>query len=115
MARFWNLGYPSAGLIAGPFAWGTSTQLNYALAPFACGSSFPLIELVATVLVVISLVGAMFSWQAWRRIHDGIDVNDPSSHSPHLMIAVIGVAAGLLFGLVVAMQGTAALFLDGCR
>lgn len=67
------------------------------------------------MLVLIAIGGAFLSWQAWWRLHDGIDVNAPGSHAPHLMIAVIGVAAGLLFGLVVAMQGTAALFLDGCR
>lgn len=115
MARVWQRGVPSAGLISGPLAWGLSTQLNYALAPFACRTGLPLVELVATALVVLSLLGALLSWQAWRRIHDGIDVNVPDSHAPHLMIAVIGIAAGLLFGLVVAMQGTAALFLDGCR
>jgi hypothetical protein len=115
MARVWQRGLPSAGLISGPLAWGISTQLNYALAPFACGSPVPTIELVATALVLLSFAGALLSWRAWRRLRDGEDVNLPGSHSPHLMIAVIGVAAGLLFGLIVAMQGTAALFLDGCR
>jgi hypothetical protein len=114
MAGVWHRGLPSAGLISGPLAWGISTQLNYALAPFACSSGLPLIEIVATALVAFSLVGTLFSWQAWRRLHDGMDVNAPNSHAPHLMIAVLGIAAGLLFGLVVAMQGTAALFLDGC-
>ena len=115
MARVWQRGLPSAGLIGGPAAWVVSTQLNYALAPFACGSGLPVLELVATTLVVLSLCGALLSWQAWRRLHDGLDVNAPHSHAPHLMIALIGVGAGLLFALVIAMQGTAALFLDGCR
>lgn len=44
MARLWQRGYPSAGLIAGPAAWGVSTQLNYALVPLVCGSTVPVIE-----------------------------------------------------------------------
>lgn len=114
MARLSRRGLPSAGLISGPLAWGISTQLNYALAPFVCELGVPLIELIATGLVLLSLAGALLSWLAWRRLR-GADLNLPGSNDPHLMVAVIGVAAGVLFGLVVTMQGSAALFLDGCR
>jgi hypothetical protein len=115
MARLSSHGRPSAGLIGGPLAWGISTQLNYALSPWLCDTSVPVVELIATVLVILSLAGALLSWRALRHLRDGPGIDAPTSYAPHRMIALVGVAAGLLFALIIAMQGTAALFLDGCR
>jgi hypothetical protein len=103
-----------AGLALGPGAWAVDTQLNYALVPWACGAGWNPAALVAAALVVLSLLGAALSWFAWRR-HDGpgTPIPEQDGHPRHLLSG-IGVAAGVLFALAIAMQGMAGLFLDPC-
>jgi hypothetical protein len=106
--------WPSAGLIAGPGAWIVSTQLNYALAPHACGSRALLVALAALALVLPALAGATISWRAWRPHEPMHEAVTSGNGDARLFVAGIGVLAGVLFALVVAMQGMAALILDGC-
>ena len=103
-----------AGLAAGPFCWAVSTQLNYSLVQWACQRGWNLLPVIAAVLAVISLAGALLSWLAWRR-HDETEVHLPEHDGhPRYLLSGIGVGAGVLFGLVIALQGVAALILDPC-
>ena len=103
-----------AGLAAGPACWAVDTQLNYALVPWFCGGGLNIVPVIAGVLVVFSLAGALWSWLAWER-HEGLGMHIPEQdgHPRHLLCG-IGVAAGVLFALVIAMQGIAGLILDPC-
>jgi hypothetical protein len=101
-----------AGLAAGPAAWAVDTQLNYALVPWACAHGRNVILVIAGVLAVVSLLGALVSWLAWRR-HDGLHVPEQDGHPWHLLSG-IGVAAGLLFAIVIALQGVAAIMVSPC-
>jgi hypothetical protein len=103
-----------AGLALGPACWVVSTQLNYALVPWFCGRGLNIAPVIAAALVVISLVGALWSWLAWGR-YEGPGLHIPEQDGrPHDLLCGIGVAAGVLFGMVVAMQGVAGLILDPC-
>jgi hypothetical protein len=105
-------GTPWAGLAAGPAAWATGTQLNYALLPWACRHGWNLVPAVAGVLAVLSLLSALSSWLAWRR-YDGLHVPEQDGHPRHLLSG-IGIAAGLLFAIVIVLQGLAAIIISPC-
>jgi len=106
--------FPSAGLAMGPAAWAIDTQLNYALVQWACGRAWNPIPVIAGVLVLVSLAGAASSLLAWRR-HNGPGMAMPEQDGhPRYLLSGIGVAAGLLFGIVIALQGLAGLLLGPC-
>jgi hypothetical protein len=103
-----------AGLAAGPAAWAVDTQLNYALVPWACAHGRNVILAIAGVLAAVSLLGALLSCLAWQR-HDGPGMHIPEQdgHPRHLLSA-IGTAAGLLFAIVIMLQGLAAVMISPC-
>jgi len=105
---------PWAGLAAGPTCWAINTQLNYALVPWFCGRGLNVVPVIAGVLVLVSVAGAVWSWLAWGR-YEGPKLRVPQQdgHSGYLLSG-IGVAAGVLFAVVIAMQGLAALILSPC-
>ena len=103
-----------AGLALGPTCWAISTQINYALVPWACGRRVDIVPIIAAVLAVISLGGAVWSWLAWSRYEGpGLRIPEQDGH-PGDLLSGIGVASGVLFALVIAMQGIAGLILDPC-
>jgi hypothetical protein len=98
----------------GPAAWAIDTQLNYALLDWSCGKGWNPSPAIAAVLAAISLAAAAFSFLAWRR-HEGpgMPIPEQDGHPRHLL-AGIGVAAGVLFALVILVQGLAGLLLEPC-
>jgi hypothetical protein len=103
-----------AGIAAGPACWAINTQLNYALVPWFCGRGINIVPIIAAILVLISLVGALRSWLAWGRYEGpGVHIPEQDGHPRHLLSG-IGVAAGVLFAIVIAMQGIAGLILGPC-
>ncbi|WP_018261593.1 hypothetical protein [Methylobacterium sp. WSM2598] len=128
MQSWLTRGLPSAGIFAGPAAWLVSTQANYALAPWSCAHRFPVITLLAAVLVAVSLAGSFSSWCAYRwspeadettvPAPDGsraASLDSPEGGRPHRLIAAIGVLVSLLFAVVVALHGVAGLVFSGCE
>jgi hypothetical protein len=106
---------PAVGYGLGALAWGTSTELNYALVPRVCGSHWPLIPLLAVVLALIAASGFALSVMAWRQDRPLPSPDRPEAGAPHKLLAGIGVLSGALFTTVIVMQGVAALFLSGCE
>jgi hypothetical protein len=103
-----------AGLAAGPLAWGISTQLNYALAPYTCTQYRVAVALVALALTLISFAGAYLSWLSFRDGDLRAGLQDTAGGSPRRMLALFGLFSGVLFGLTIAVQSAAGLILDGC-
>ena len=103
-----------AGLAAGPACWAIDTQLNYALVHWVCARGLNILPIIAAALALISLAGALWSWLAWDRHHGpGLQIPEQDGH-PHHLLCGIGVASGVLFAMVVAMQGIAGLIIDPC-
>jgi hypothetical protein len=66
------------------------------------------------VLAVVSLAGALSSWMAWRRYDAwGVPVPEQDGH-PYRLLSAIGVGFGILFAIVIVMQGIAGIFLEPC-
>jgi hypothetical protein len=106
---------PSLGLYVGPACWLVSTQLNYSLAASICGwGGSTTIGVIALVLALLSLCGAAFAWRGWRAAPAGRSVEASDSHYPAKFLAGMGVITGLLFAAVIALQGSAAFFLEAC-
>jgi hypothetical protein len=112
LARF--LGLSWAGIFAGPTAWAVNTQLGYALVPWVCASEVNIIPLLAVIMALLALAGAWVSWLAMPRA----ELDSGGSHAggePRGMLAGVGVASGLLFALLILMQGAAGVVFDGCE
>jgi hypothetical protein len=110
----WSSAFPWAGLAVGPAAWATNTQLNYALLNWSCGRGWSPTPAIAAVLTVISLAAGALSFLVWQR-HEGlrISIPEPDGRTQRLLSG-IGFAAGVLFAVVIALQGLAALLLGPC-
>jgi hypothetical protein len=112
-----------AGLVAGPGAWALSTQLNYALAPIACRYTTLVVGLPAAALVCLAVAGGILSWPAWQRHSQAprsggagmaAKIFTEEDGRAHKFVAALGVLSAALFALVIVMQGTSALVLNGC-
>jgi len=108
-------GLPWAGIASGPGAWATNTQTTYALVPWVCAHHFNVILPVAALLALVALCGAFLSWRAWQA-HGGLErmVAGPDGR-PRLFLAGTGMAAAVLFAIVIATQGAASFVLTGCE
>jgi len=105
----------SAGIWIGALAWATSTQLNYSLVPWVCTSGVRITPWTAAALAVIALLGSGLSVYAFRHRRERLETERPQAGTPHEMLAVLGIAIGVLFALIIVMQGVAGLFLTGCE
>jgi len=106
-------GVPWAGLAAGPAAWAVSTQLNYALASWACARGAALVVAgLALLFVLAALGGGLLSWRAWRATPAA---PREEGGRPHHFLAAIGILTAVLFALVILMQGVAGLVFSGCE
>jgi hypothetical protein len=113
MTALWARGIPWAGLALGPGAWIVSTQANYAAVPWICATRINFIPVFALTLILVALAGALLSWRSYR-----IEPEPPTDGAggvPRHLLAFMSVLLGLLFALVIATQGAAALVLTGCE
>ena len=101
-----------AGLLAGPSAWGVSTQLNYALVEWQCRSQLPVIPFAALVLVLLALTGGAVSWRAWQR--GGASFKPERTLDTERFVSMISILTAVLFAAVILLQGAASLILDEC-
>jgi hypothetical protein len=104
--------YPAAGLIAGPAAWAVSTQGGYAATAFVCATHASwLLFLTAALLASVSLGGAYISYATTPLLF----TSGTAEGRPRTFLAAIGVGTGVLFSLVIALQGVAAFTFTGCE
>jgi hypothetical protein len=109
-----NAWLASAGVWVGFLAWATSTQLNYSLVPWECDTGFRVVPWIALGLIVLALGGGATSLQSFRRRGQRLETGTPEAGTPFEMLAVIGMAASVLFALIVALQGAADLIVPRC-
>lgn len=113
MAALWQRGIPWAGLALGPGAWILNTQANYSAVPWICAHRVNFVPGLALALVIVALGGALLSWRSYR-----VEPEPPTDGRggvPRHLLAFIGILLGILFALVIATQGAAALVLTGCE
>jgi hypothetical protein len=101
-----------SGLVAGPFSWMLNTQLNYSLVEWFCAAGWNPVPAIAAIFTVTSLIGSAMSGFAWSRA--GMRIPEQDGH-PHHLVRGISVAAGVLFAIVIALQGIAGLIVGACQ
>src|SRR4051812_27520078 len=94
------------GLLLGPACWALNTQVSYALVEWSCGRRMNIAAMLAAAFALVSLAGAAGSWRAWRQ-RAGPHASLPKHDGERKLLFGIGVAAGVLFALVILMQGLA--------
>jgi hypothetical protein len=104
---------PWAGLAAGPAAWAASTQLNYALAPWQQAHHVQVTPAIAFGLALASLCGAVWSWIVLRRWSGW--AGPEAGGQPRHLLAGIGLGSGILFAVVIFLQGAAPLIIGVSR
>ena len=107
-----QLGTSWGGLLAGPTAWAVSTQHNYVLVPWPCAHSMRIVPALSFGLAAIALLGGVLSWRAGRM--GGAAFKPEREAGTERFVARLGMLAAGLFALVILMQGSAGLIIDGC-
>lgn len=113
MTPAWRKRLSWSGVWLGPTAWAISLQTNYALVPLVCDGRVLIIAAIAVGLVLVALLGGVFSLRVARMPLESEWV-DASGGLPHRFVAWVGVGAGLVFALAIANQLAAILIIDGC-
>jgi hypothetical protein len=103
-----------AGIVSGPLAWITSTELNYALGSWPCSDRQGAIAWTAMVLVLVALGGGALSWRALGRTRASPG-SAPRKPRSEWLVAFTGISLALLFAAVIFLHGLAGLVLDGCE
>jgi len=67
---------------------------------------------LACLLAALSLLGGALSWRAARI--GGASFEPEREAGTECFVAKVGMLSAGLFALVIIMQGSAALFIDGC-
>jgi hypothetical protein len=109
-----NAWLASGGAWIGFLAWATSTQLNYSLVTWECDTGLPVIAWIALGLTLLALCGGVLSLQSFRRRRQRLETGTPGAGTPFEMLAAIGMAASILFALIIALQGAADLIVPRC-
>ena len=89
-----------------------STQFNYLLVPWQCAHAAPIVPASPLVLAALSLLGGALSWRAERS--GGATFKPERAVETERFVATLGMLAAALFALVILMQGSAGLIIDGC-
>jgi len=104
--------WASAGLFAGAAAWIANTTLNFALVADACSRASRTVPPISVAMLAVTLAGVALSWRAWRDVPPDTEAQ---GGAPRQMLALSGVFAGLLFALVILLQGAAGVMFEGCE
>jgi hypothetical protein len=109
----WDLCSPWAGIAFGAAAWGVSLQTNYALVPLFCGGGVGVISVLAALLTLAAIAGALISLRVARAPVES-QWMDSCGGIPLQFIAWLGVGSGLVFALAIFNQFAASLIVNGC-
>jgi hypothetical protein len=107
--------WPAAGLFAGPIAWATSTQLNYALTAWFCAGHTTFLLALGIGLAAVSIFGALISSAFHNPLRARPETRRSEGGEPRNWLATVGFYTGVLFALIILTQAAAGFFLTGCE
>jgi len=91
-----------SGVLAGPVAWALQLEINYMLVQTACYAGHTtMMHLVSLGALVLTLLGAVISLSAWRRLHAGPMDEGDDRETRRRFMALMGLILSLSFALVV--------------
>lgn len=102
-------------VLAGPFAWALSEQMNYMLTPTACASGrHVLLHLVSLGTLLIALAGAALGWSRFKAFPEGsTEKGDPEASRIRFM-ALAAATSCVFFALVILATEVPNLVLGVC-
>lgn len=102
-------------VLAGPFAWALSEQMNYMLTPTACDSGrHILLHLVSLGTLLIALAGAALGWSRFKAFPEGsTEKGDPEASRIRFMALAAAISC-VFFALVILATEVPNLVLGVC-
>jgi len=102
------------GVLGAPLAWLLTLVLGYALVPWACTRTHPVMLHVVTALgVAAAFAAGVGSWRAWTAVPAWPD--DGPGTPRRRFIAGVGLASSVLFGVVILASEIPVLVLGACE
>jgi hypothetical protein len=112
-AQWYGIVVPAVAMLA-------NVGLGYALVPWSCaGKSHWALHVMAIVLLVIAISGAVVGMRQWRE--GGGNASGPSAGGElrdalarARFMGALGMASGVLFGVAIITQWLATVFISPC-
>ncbi len=102
-------------LLVGPVAWAADLGLSYANVYHACSTGHHyVLHVISVVAFLAALSGAYVGWQEFQAVRDANDEGDSPFDRSHFM-ALLGVASGLGFALVIIATAVPKLVFNPCQ
>lgn len=102
-------------VLAGPVAWLTGLNADYALVRVACarGSMLPL-HVVSLATLLLALAGGWVAWTEWRRTGREWPGEGGGTLPRSRFLIALGLLGSPYFALVIVAQWVGKLFLNPC-
>jgi RsiW-degrading membrane proteinase PrsW (M82 family) len=102
-------------LLIGPFAWAGDLGCSYAFVYHACSTGHHYVLHVITGLALLfALTGAFVGWHEFRAFRDGHEEGGSPLDRSYFM-AVLGIASGLGFALVIVATAVPKFVFSPCQ
>jgi hypothetical protein len=105
-----------SGILVPPIAWATNFFVSYALTPWACGSQHPaVLRLLTVATLAVIAFGATLSWRELQQIPADAPTDAGGPMPRARFMAMLGIAASALFGIVVIASGLPPWLANVCK
>ena len=102
-------------LLIGPVAWAFDLGLSYATVYHACSTGhYYVLHIISIVTIVFALSGAYVGWQEFQQVREANDEGGSPFDRAHFM-ALLGIASGLGFSLVIVATAVPKFVFSPCQ
>jgi hypothetical protein len=93
------------GMLLPPVAWALQLQTLWLTSEYGCATSNFLWNHVAAIIaLLLSMIGGLVAFRAWRATGGGTNDDDASHRSRHRFMGMLGMLTGALFTTVIFAQ-----------
>jgi hypothetical protein len=102
------------GILLGPIAWALDEGLSYALAQHSCSTGhFYVLYVISGICLTVAVSGALIARSQLARVGEGSE-SGGGPHDRSWWMAVLGIAFGIGFSLVIIAIAVPKIMLSPC-